>query len=62
MVVRIVDTITSDELIGFTGNVQEVESLAPLGRCSCGENLGDHVQHNYEVDGRYLNEQMLEPA
>lgn len=61
-VVRIVDDITSHDLIGFIGNVTEVESLAPLGWCSCGENLGDTMQHNYDVDGRYLNEQMIELA
>src|SRR5436853_130545 len=39
--------LMSEELMGFTGTVEEVENPG-----------GD--QWNYTVDGRYLNEQMLE--
>jgi hypothetical protein len=46
-VVRIDDGITSRELIGFVGVVEEVEALC-------------NGEYNYEVSGHYLNEYMLE--
>lgn len=45
-VVAILDAITSTDLLGFEGTVEEIDELP-----------GD--QFNYTVDGRYLNEQML---
>jgi hypothetical protein len=46
-VVRILDSITTPDLLGFTGTVREVDPL-PNGH------------YNYDVDGHYLNEEMLE--
>lgn len=48
-VVKILDSITTPDLLGFTGTVREVEPL-PNGH------------YNYDVDGHYLNEEMLEAA
>lgn len=45
-VVRILDTITTPDLLGFTGTVREIDPL-PNGH------------YNYDVDGHYLNEEML---
>lgn len=46
-VVKILDDITNKDLLGFTGTVREVDPL-PNG------------EYNYDVDGHYLNEPMLE--
>ena len=46
-VVKILDTTTPPDLLGFTGTVREIDPL-PSGH------------YNYDVDGNYLNEEMLE--
>lgn len=46
-VVAILDEITSQDLLGFEGTVREIDEVSA-------------EQFNYDVDGRYLNEQMLE--
>jgi hypothetical protein len=48
-VVRVLDSITTPDLLGFTGTVREIDPL-PNGH------------YNYDVDGHYLNEEMLEAA
>jgi hypothetical protein len=69
-VVRILDGITSVDLIGMHGTVEEVESLPPPMPPYWAERYGnvEPTQHNYEVrldetgHTHYLNQQMLEPA